>query len=95
MIPDALPAVTEPSLANAGRSLASASWVTPKRGNSSVSTTVSPLRPLIVTGTISSLKRPAVIAASALFCEAAANASCCSRVIWYFSATFSAVWPMW
>ena len=61
--------MTEPSLANAGRSLATVSSVVPKRGNSSVSTTVSPLRPLIVTGTISSLKRPALIAASALFCE--------------------------
>ena len=37
---------------------------------------VSPLRPLMVTGTISSLNRPAFCAASALFCEAAANWSC-------------------
>ena len=36
---------------------------------------------LMVTGTISSLNLPAFCAASALFCEATANSSCCSRVI--------------
>ena len=96
LMPEALPAVTEPpSLAKAGRSLPSASTVVPCRGNSSVSTTTSPLRVLIVTGTISSLKRPDFCAASALFCEDAAKASCSARVIWYFCATFSAVLPMW
>jgi hypothetical protein len=50
--------------------------------NSSRSTIVSPLRPLMVTGAISSWKRPSRRAASALFCEAQANSSCWSRVIW-------------
>ena len=95
LMPEALPAVTEPSLEKAGRSFARASTVTPALGNSSVSTMVSPLRPLMVTGTISSLNRPALMAASALFCDAVANWSCCSRVICHFWATFSAVVPMW
>jgi hypothetical protein len=96
LMPEALPAVTEPpSLVKAGRSLASVSTVVPWRGNSSVSTTTSPLRVFTVTGTISSLKRPDFCAASALFCEAAAKASCSARVIWNFCATFSAVLPMW
>ena len=93
-MPDALPAVTEPSLAKAGRSLAKPSTVVPWRGNSSVSTTTSPLRVFTVTGMISSLKRPLFCAASALFCDDAAKASCSARVIWYFCATFSAVLPM-
>ena len=37
---------------------------------------------------------PAFWAASALFCEATAKASCCSRVICHCLATFSAVMPM-
>src|SRR3954471_1861661 len=45
---------------------------------------MSPLRDLMVTGTISSLNLPAFCAASALFCEATANSSCCARVIWYW-----------
>src|SRR5690348_7368442 len=94
LMPEALPAVTEPSLLKAGRSLASVSAVVPWRGNSSVSTTTSPLRVFTVTGTISSLKRPRFCAASALFCDEAAKASCSARVIWYFCATFSAVLPM-
>ena len=56
---------------------------------------MSPLRDLMVTGTISSLNLPAFCAASALFCEATANSSCCARVICYCLATFSAVLPMW
>ncbi len=94
LMPEALPAVTEPSLAKAGRSLANDSAVVPWRGNSSVSTTTSPLRVFTVTATISSLKRPDFCAASALFCEEAAKASWSARVIWYFCATFSAVLPM-
>ena len=69
--------------------------VTPAFGYSSVSTTISPLRDLMVTGAISSLNLPAFIAASALFCEATANSSCCWRVICHCLATFSAVLPMW
>ena len=95
LMPEALPAVTVPSLAKAGRSLASASSVVPWRGCSSASTVTGPLRVSIVTGTISSLNRPAFCAASALFCEARANLSCSSRVICHFCATFSAVVPMW
>ena len=82
-MPEAFAAVTVPSFEKAGRSLAIASTVTPAFGYSSVSTTMSPLRPLIVTGTISSLNLPAFCAASALFCEAVANSSCWLRVIWY------------
>ena len=44
---------------------------------------ISPFRVFTVTGTISSLKRPAFCAASALFCEATANRPAASRVIWY------------
>ena len=46
LMPEALAAVTEPSLSKAGRSLAIESRVTPAFGYSSVSTTVSPLRRL-------------------------------------------------
>ena len=49
----------------------------------------------MVTAAISSLKRPASCAAAALVCDASASASCCSRVMPYFLATFSAVMPMW
>ena len=95
LMPDALPAVTEPSLEKAGFSLAMASTVAPWRGYSSWSTTTSPLRVFTVTGTISSLKRPSFWAASALFCDAVANWSCSSRVSCHLPATFSAVVPMW
>ncbi len=94
LMPEALPAVTVPSLSKAGLSFARFSTVTPSFGCSSVSTTTSPLRVLMVTGTISSLKRPALIAASARCCERAANSSCSSRVICHLRATFSAVLPM-
>ena len=52
--PEALAAVTVPSLLKAGRRPDMASSVAPWRMYSSWSTTVSPLRPLIVTGAISS-----------------------------------------
>ena len=55
----------------------------------------SPLRVWMVTGVISSLNRPPLIAASALFCDATANLSWSSRVICHFCATFSAVVPIW
>ncbi|CAB3810612.1 hypothetical protein LMG28688_07276 [Paraburkholderia caffeinitolerans] len=94
--PDAFAAVTEPSFENAGFRPASDSAVTPWRTNSSVlNTSGSPLRCGITTGTISASKRPAFCAASALFCDSAANASCSSRVMPYSFATFSAVTPMW
>ena len=49
-----------------------------------MSTTMSPLRVDIVTGTISSLNLPAFWAASALFCEPTAKRSCYSRLICHF-----------
>ena len=94
-MPDALPAVTVPSLLNAGRSRAIVSMLASWRIYSSSATTTSPLRVFTVTGAISSLKRPAFCAALAFCCEPSANWSCCSRVIWYLVATFSAVLPMW
>src|ERR1700687_1558313 len=54
--------------------------------NSSSENTVSPLRVLIMTGTISSLNLPAFLAASALFWEATAKRSCCSRVVCHWRA---------
>ena len=66
--------------------------VVPGRGPSSVSTTVvAPLRPVMVTGTISGAKRPASIAAIAFSWEATANASASSREILSTTATSSAV----
>ena len=50
LMPQALPAVTVPSLVKAGRRPAIASIVAPSRIYSSLSTTVSPLRPFTVTG---------------------------------------------
>ncbi|MNU09566.1 hypothetical protein D3C72_2562070 [compost metagenome] len=49
----------------------------------------------MTTGAISSAKRSAFMAASAFCWEAAANWSCSSREMVYFSAMFSAVMPMW
>ncbi|SPB19040.1 hypothetical protein NOV72_06233 [Caballeronia novacaledonica] len=96
LMPDAFAAVTVPSFENAGFRPESASGVTPWRTNSSVvNCSGSPLRCGIAIGTISSSKRPAFCAASALFCDSAANASCCSRVMPNSLATFSAVVPMW
>ena len=65
--------------------------VVPARGPSSVSTTVSPLRVLTVTGTISSAKRPAAMAARARSWERTAKASASSRVMPSTRATSSAV----
>ena len=57
LTPDALPAVTVPSLANAGRSLAMSSRLTSGRTCSSVSTIVTlPFRPGISIGRICSVK---------------------------------------
>ena len=52
----------EPWLLDSGLSLASDSSDESRRGASSTSTTVSPLRPLTVTGTISSGRRPSSVA---------------------------------
>ncbi|MCY1229665.1 hypothetical protein D9M72_420380 [compost metagenome] len=86
-----LPAVTiEPPLTT-GRSPASTSMVVPARGPSSVSTTVSPLRVFTVTGTISSLNRPAAMAASERSWERTAKASASSREMPSTRPTSSAV----
>ncbi|MDT4843904.1 hypothetical protein FQZ97_778430 [compost metagenome] len=93
---EALPAVTLPSFLNAGFSLARDSAVVPARTCSSVSkASGSPLRCGIRIGVISSLKRPASMAAAALRWDSAAKASCSSRLRPYFSTRFSAVMPMW
>ena len=94
-MPDALPAVTVPSLLKAGFSLASFSRSGVRWGYSSVSKTVSPFVEWIVIGTISFLNLPASIAAIAFCWEANANSSCCALVILNFAAIFSAVIPMW
>ncbi len=94
-MPDALPAVTVPSLLKAGFSFCMLSSVAPRRMYSSWSTVRSPLRVCTMKGTISSLKRPAFCAASALFWDASAKLSCSSRLICQRAATFSAVTPMW
>ena len=52
-----------------------------------------PRRPGTPTGTSSSAKRPASIAATALAWLPSANASCSSRVMPCSRARFSAVWP--
>ena len=71
------------------------SIVTPCLTNSSLSNgTGSPFLCAMGNAMISSLKRPAFCAASALFCDATANSSCCWREIEYSFATFSAVVPM-
>ena len=93
-MPEALPAVTDPSFAKAGRSFAIVSNEASSRIYSSSATMVSPRRVFTVTGAISSLKRPDFRAAEAFCCDPTAKASCCSRVIWYLLATFSAVLPI-
>ena len=79
--PGRCPAVVAPSFENTGGSAASRSAEVSRRGPSSVSTTVSPLRPGMVTGTISSASRPASMAATARSWLRSAQASCCSRVM--------------
>ena len=65
LTPGELPAVCEPSFMKIGGSLASVSRLASRRGASSISTTVSPFLPLIVTGTISSGRRPSSVALTA------------------------------
>ncbi|EWS64523.1 hypothetical protein Y695_02233 [Hydrogenophaga sp. T4] len=96
LIPDALPAVTEPALSKAGRRPASTSAVVLALMNSSLlNSTGSPLRCGMLTPTISSLNLPAACAAAAFAWLPAARASCISRVMPWALATFSAVMPMW
>ena len=74
--PEALPAVTVPSLANAGRSRAMSSRLTSGRTCSSVSTTVTlPRLPGTCTGRICSVKYPAACAAAARRWLSAASSS--------------------
>ena len=74
--------MTVPSFLKAGFSLASVSAVVPGRGYSSVSTSfASPFFCGTGTGTISSLKRPSRMAASARAWLSAAKASCSSRAM--------------
>ena len=91
--PGALPAVCVPSLWNAPGSLASDSSVVSRRGASSTSTVVSPFFDLIVTGTISSGRRPSSVAWIASSCERSANLSMSARVISSSSPTSSASSP--
>ncbi len=91
LTPEALPAVTVPSGRTMALSLASASSVV-SRGCSSRATTIgSPFFAGIVTGTISSARRPAAIAASARSWLRSANASWSARATLNSAATFSAV----
>ncbi|TWH41917.1 hypothetical protein L612_004300000130 [Rhodococcus rhodochrous J38] len=77
---EAEPAVTVPSFEKAGRSEPSDSAVVSGRMPSSAAKTIgSPLRCLIDTGTTSSSNSPSFQARAALWCEAAAKASCSSR----------------
>ncbi len=82
LMPEAFPAVTvPPSRWNTVRIAASAERVT-SRGCSSVSTTVSPRRPLIVTGVISAATAPDASAAWARRWDSSAYSSCSARVTW-------------
>mmetsp|Transcript_104991 Transcript_104991/g.302110 ORF Transcript_104991/g.302110 Transcript_104991/m.302110 type:complete len:337 (-) Transcript_104991:247-1257(-) len=96
----ALPAVVEPPSLKLAFSLAKDSIVTPSRGPSSFVTVTCLTSPVflslmnVVTGTISESNSPFFWAAIALACDSTAMRSCCSRVMPYFSATFSEVMPM-
>lgn len=93
LTPDALPAVTvPPSLRKGVGSFASFSRVVSPRGCSSVPTsTGSPLRLGIETGTISLASRPFCCAATAFCCERTAKASWSARETFQSAATVSAV----
>ena len=92
--PGAFPAVCAPSLWNAPRSFDSASRLLSRRGASSTSTVVSPFLELMVTGVISSGRRPSSVAWIASSCERSANLSMSARVISSSSPTSSASSPM-
>jgi hypothetical protein len=93
-MPDALPAVTVPSLPNAARSFESASIVVSGLMWSSWSITTSSLPRLTFTPTISAANLPAFTALAPSACERYAYSSCASRVIPYSFARFSAVCAM-
>ena len=105
LICDELPAVTVPPARKAGRSPASAAADVSRRGPSSTSRVVSvtcgaPLPPPAPstlrtgTGTVSSAKRPASIAATARSWLRSAKASCSAREICDAAAWFSATRPV-
>ena len=95
LMPELLPAVTDPSPRKAGRRRASASRVVSARGCSSRVTTMgSPLGWGTRTGTIWPSKRPPSAAATARRWLSRAKASCSSRVTPQRVATSSAVSPM-
>src|SRR3954451_6128850 len=79
--PGELPAVCVPSLPTSPGSLASDSSELSRRGASSISTTVSPFFDLIVTGTISSGRRPLSVASTASSWLRSAHLSRSARVI--------------
>ena len=93
-----LPAVTEPLVENAGLSDARPSAVVSGRGRSSTLKSKVffslPAKRMPCTVTISLSKTFFSIAADAFFWLSSANASCCSRVMPNFAATFSAVMPI-
>ena len=91
MTPDALPAVTVPSGRTTPFSFASDSSVVSRGCSSRLTTTGSPFFAGMVTGTISSVKRPAAIAAAARCWLRSANASWSARETLNSAATFSAV----
>ncbi len=96
LMPEALPAVTVPSLSKRGAQAGQRFDGRAVATNSSVSN--APDRPSSAessTGMISSLNLPAFCAASALFCDCARIRPAAAREISYFFATFSAVMPMW
>ena len=98
LMPDELPAVTDPdpSRLKAGLSDASLSRVVSGRGGSSTdtSTPASPFAADAEIGTTSSANRPASWASAQRCCDDSANASCSSLVTPHRSTTFSAVSPM-
>ena len=98
LMPDELPAVTDPdpSFLNAGFSEASFSSVVSGRGCSSArsSSRRRPWPPAPMIGTTSSAKRPASCGSRPRCCDNSANASCSSRVTPHRSTTFSAVSPI-
>jgi hypothetical protein len=92
LVCDELPAVTVPRTWNAGFSFASASSDVSRRGPSSVSKVMVWFG--TTSGTISSLNRPASIAAIALRWLSSANASCSSRETDASRAWFSPTSPV-
>jgi hypothetical protein len=90
-MPLALPAVTVPSLPNAARSFARPSSVVSGLMWSSSETTSSPLRVLIVSGSISAAKRPSLTAFAPSWWLRSAYSSCASREMPRRLAIYSAV----